>query len=152
MILGRRDGISVVKISLGVELSCAVEINVGEGVGLEEGRMDGMEVVGLLVGESSVTLKGTVVLLEPLYFSSWRFFLSSSLVLRRSSFRNLFLSICFSVRRIRCLGPTLGAMPLKRSGANFAASKNAASKRAANKMTRKGDGIATWYLATANFG
>lgn len=90
---------------------------------------------------SAVTFVAVALLLDPFFLSSWRFFLSSSLVLRRSSFRSFFLSICFSVKRTRRLGRTLGAMWAKRLCPYFAANKIVASKRIARNTRRKRDGI-----------
>lgn len=107
VVLGRRDGAFVVGISLGLVLGCTVKLSVGDAVGLEDARPEDVAVVGAMVEGSPVTFVAVVLLLDPLFLASWRFFLSSSLDLRRSSFRSLFLSICFSVKRTRRLGPTL---------------------------------------------
>ncbi len=101
-LLGRTDGVYVVGVPLGVELGCAVKMSVGDRVGLEEGLMDGVAVVGLLEGRSLVIF--VVVIFNSLFFASWRFFRSSSLAFTRSSLRCFFLSICFSVKRLRRLG------------------------------------------------
>ena len=115
VVLGRRDGTSVVGILLGIELGCVVKLSVGDAVGLEDERPDEETVVGALVdgspSPSPVAFVAEVVLLDAFFLASWRFFLSSSLVFKRSSLRCFFLSICFSVKRTRRLGPTLGATP-----------------------------------------
>ena len=113
VVLGRRDGTSVVGISLGIELGCVVKLSVGDAVGLEDEKPDEEAVVGALVdgSPSPVAFAAEVVLLDAFFLASWRFFLSSSLVFKRSSLRCFFLSICFSVKRTRRLGPTLGVTP-----------------------------------------
>ena len=124
----------------------------GDAVGLETEteRPDDVAVDGALVERSPVTFVAVELLLDPFFRSSWRFFLSSSLVLRRSSFRSFFLSICFSVKRTLRLGRTLGAISAKRLCPYFAANKIVASKRIARKTRRKRDGIVRYAQENSN--